>query len=256
VNEFALIYNALPDDLGTRLAEIADVRPAKIDLFKNACRGLIADAIRNLQREKVTTAALKELEGVLKDARGLHTRLARLKAAALRQFESYGLFGPSDSDEILWNLDALGIAAGRLAKSRMRRVCPNAASLDQNEWQDDPVLLPHHEMAAIAAALMPALSDLAVDTKAAKRSLRGNQNEHRLARELIMALEYLAVSMGGSFGLDHHPRRDGPTGSLVDALTLLKNHFPKGFFPKIKSTMQSDLRRARRRAAGGPILGA
>jgi hypothetical protein len=238
MNEFALIYKALPDDLGRRLAELAEVPPAYIDMFQVCCGGCIANAVWSLRRQKARAAAFKELEGVLKDARGLHTRLVRLNAA-LRQFESYGLF---ESGEQL-DLDAPGMAAQWLGASRARRVCVNAARLGPDEWPSDP--FPHDAMAAIAAALMPPLCYLAADAKTAKRSLRGGRkDEHRLARELIVVLERLAVSMGGSFGLDHH----GPTGSLVDALTLLKDHFPKGFFPKIASTMQTDLREARRQS--------
>jgi hypothetical protein len=218
------------DDLCTRLADIAGIPPAKVNWFEIGCRTCIGVAQYSaMQNEEIVRAAARdELNGIMKDAQRLHKRLARLEASPRpRQF---------------------GVAIHYLGDARERRVC--------SLMPDDRTQHQHEAMRAITAFLMPALSELAVDAKAAKRSLRGGRNdEHRPARELIVNLEHLAFSMGGSFGLNHHPGRDGPTGSLVDALKLLENHFPKGFFPDITSTLQRDLNEARRRAARRPAFG-
>jgi hypothetical protein len=96
--------------------------------------------------------------------------------------------------------------------------------------------------------LMQDLSDLAADAKAGKRGLRGNRNKHRHAHDLIVNLEHVAVSTGGGFTFDQHGGRHGPRGSLIDAITLLRNYFPDGFFPTVMTaTEQRDLQEARRR---------
>jgi hypothetical protein len=206
---------ALLDDLCARVAEIAAVPPPNVDGFRLGCEVFIRQAVSGIVSPD-HGATIKELQGVVKDALRLRKRLARLKAAG----ELDGL------DNAYWN--------------RVLRE-------DATRSPDDP-----HDV--IVTALVPLLSDLVVDAKAATRERRGNRllpesdlvvrNEHRHAHELIMSLESLAVGWGGGFSFSHHPPQ---TGSLIEGVTLLRKYFPEGFFPEIlTATEQRDLAAGRR----------